>query len=154
MFTIREISELAVKIEINGEAIYREVAAKISDPALKNLLEQLAQEEQQHARWFARLGEVYPDKGADAKGELAAMGRSMLAEMLGEQTFSLTMEDLQNAETVAEVMAQAAEFEQDTIVFYEMLSEFIDEPAVTEQLEGIIAEERSHIEKLKGFGQL
>ena len=151
MFSIREISELAVKIENNGEATYREVAAKASDPALKTLLEQLAHEERQHANWFARLGDQFPDQAVDAQGELAAMGRAMLAEMLGEQTFSLNSQDLQNAETLADLMTQAAEFEQDTIVFYEMLSEFIEDPAVAAQLEAIIAEERAHIVKLKAF---
>jgi rubrerythrin len=151
MFTIREISELAVQIENNGETAYRQVAAKVSDPALKTLLEGLANEERQHASWFARLAENRPGDAVDVSDELEAMGRALLAEMLGEQTFSLNAEDLQKAETVADVIAQAAEFEQDTIVFYEMLSEFIEEPSTAAQLADIIAEERSHILKLKGF---
>lgn len=151
MFTLREISELAVQIENNGETVYRQVAAKVSDPALKTLLEGLANEERLHASWFTRLGERCPGGAVDVNGELEAMGRALLAEMLGEQTFSLNIDDLHNAETVTEVIAQAAEFEEDTIVFYEMLSEFIEEPNTAAQLADIIAEERSHILKLKGF---
>jgi rubrerythrin len=153
MFTIREISKLAVQIETNGEAVYREVAAKTANPALKTLLEELAEEERQHARWFGRLGETGPGDGVDAEGELEAMGRALLADMLGEQTFSLNADDLQHAEAIADVIEQAAEFERDTIVFYEMLADFIEEPIVAAQLEEIIAEERAHIRKLKGFAE-
>jgi rubrerythrin len=151
MFTIREICDLAVQIETNGQAVYKEVAAKTSDPALRALLEELAREEQQHARWFTRLGETFPGDVVDGEGELEAMGRALLADMLGEQTFSLSAEELQHAETISEIIEQAGEFERDTIVFYEMLADFVEEPTVAAQLKEIIAEERGHILKLKGF---
>ena len=153
MFTIREVTELAVQIESNGENVYRQVAALASDPELKALLEELAREEGQHARWFRRLGESdcgdFCHRGDE--DELETMGRALLTEMLGQQTFSLDAEELQSAETMAAVIAQATEFERDTIVFYEMLSDFIGEAEVKDRLSEIIAEEKSHIHRLNGF---
>jgi rubrerythrin len=154
MFTIREISELAVQIESNGEALYREVASKVTDPDLKTLLELMAEEEARHGRWFGRLGDdpfefALPDKLADT--ELEAKGRALLTEMLGEQTFSLDADSLKRAHTVDQVIEQAAEFEEDTIVFYEMLADFIEEASVAAHLQTIIAEERAHIEKLRKY---
>jgi rubrerythrin len=153
MFTLKEISELAVQIESNGENVYREVAAKASDPALKSILEGMAQDEQQHGQWFRRLASTEPISSQGVEGELEAMGRALLTEMLSDQTFSLDAETLIDAETVAAVIAQAEEFEKDTIFFYEMLADFVAESDVAAQLREIIAEERGHIEKLRGYRQ-
>jgi rubrerythrin len=151
MFTLKEIGELAVQIETNAETVYREVAAKVSDPALKSILEAMAQDEQQHGHWFRRLASAEPLSSQGVEGELEAMGRALLTEMLGDQTFSLNAEALKDAETVAEVIAQAEEFEKDTILFYEMLADFVAESDVAAQLREIIAEEYGHIEKLSGY---
>jgi rubrerythrin len=150
---MKEISELAVQIENNGEALYRDVAAKVADPALKSTLEEMAQEELQHARWFSRLGSDQGSLKEAADNELEAMGRALLAEMLNDQTFSLSADELKDARTVTEVIAQAEEFEKDTIVFYEMLADFVDESEVAAQLREIIAEEYGHIEKLNSYRQ-
>lgn len=154
MFTIEEIRELAVQIESNGEALYREVASKVSDPDLKALLELMAQEEALHGRWFSRLGDApleFAPPGKDA--ELEAMGRELLTQMLGEQTFSLDADSLKRVDSVAQVIEQAAEFEKDTIVFYEMLADFIEEAPAVAHLQAIIAEEKAHVEKLRAYLQ-
>jgi rubrerythrin len=151
MFTLKDISELAVQIETNGESLYREVAAKVTDPALKKTLEGMAQDEKQHARWFRRLGSAERTSELSADDELEVMGRALLTEMLSDQTFSLRAEELNDAQTVAEVIAQAEEFEKDTIVFYEMLADFVSESEVAAQLREIIAEEYGHIEQLNGY---
>lgn len=153
MFTLKEISELAVQIEINGETVYREVAAKVTDPALKNTLEGMAQDEQQHARWFRRLSSAKGSSTQSADNELEATGRALLTEILSDQTFSLSAEQLKDARTVAEVIAQAEEFEKDTILFYEMLADFVAESEGAAQLREIIAEEHRHIEQLNGYRQ-
>lgn len=151
MFSIKEISELAVQIEVNGEAVYRDVAAKVSDPMLKTLLEEMAAEERQHASWFERLGTDALGSIQAVDSELEAMGRALLTEMLGDQTFSLSAVELIDAATVVEVVEHAAEFERDTIVFYEMLADFVEEVEVAAQLRDIIAEEQGHMHKLNDY---
>jgi rubrerythrin len=153
MFTLKEIGELAVQIETNGETVYREVAVKVSDPALKNTLEAMAHDEQQHARWFRRLSSAKLSGNQSADDKLEAIGRGLLTEMLSDQTFSLSAEELKDARTVAEVIAQAEAFEKDTIIFYEMLADFVAESEVAAQLREIIAEEYGHIEQLNSYRQ-
>ncbi|UCD91196.1 MAG: rubrerythrin, partial [Desulfobacterales bacterium] len=55
MFTITEIIDIAMKIEKNGETIYRNAIEKIPVPSLVPLLEWIANEEANHAEWFSNL---------------------------------------------------------------------------------------------------
>jgi rubrerythrin len=151
MFTLKEISDLAVQIENNGESVYREVAAKVDDLVLKSMLEAMARDEEQHARWFRRLSSVELSRGAVVDDELESMGRALLMDMLSDQTFSLSADQLKNAVTMTDVIAQAEEFEKDTIIFYEMLADFVDESEAATQLREIITEEYAHIENLHGY---
>ena len=50
MFAIKEIIDMAIRIEKNGEAVYRSAMEKISNPALVSLLEWMADEEDGHAQ--------------------------------------------------------------------------------------------------------
>ncbi len=55
MFTIKEILDMAIRIEKNGEVVYRNAIEKISNPALVSLLKWMADEEVNHAKWFSKL---------------------------------------------------------------------------------------------------
>ena len=48
MFSLKDIIDIAVQIEQNGERVYRNAAGKIEDPSLRSLLQWLADEETQH----------------------------------------------------------------------------------------------------------
>lgn len=50
MFSLKDIIDIAVQIEQNGERVYRNAAGKIEDPSLRSLLQWLADEETQHAK--------------------------------------------------------------------------------------------------------
>jgi rubrerythrin len=55
MFLIGDIIELAIQIEKNAEQVYRNALKKISDPKFVSILQWLADEEFEHARWFRQL---------------------------------------------------------------------------------------------------
>jgi hypothetical protein len=55
MFSIQDIIDLAIQIEENGEQVYRRASGEISNPSLVWLLQYLADEETEHARWFSEL---------------------------------------------------------------------------------------------------
>ena len=55
MFSTGEILDLAVQIEQNGEAVYRDAIGLLSDPELVFMLGWMADEEARHAKWFADL---------------------------------------------------------------------------------------------------
>jgi rubrerythrin len=72
------------------------------------------------------------------------MGRELFQNILGEKAFSLDDVDLSRVQDIRAVMRIAAEFEQDTVVFYEMLEPFVEETQSRDDLRLIIEEEKRH----------
>jgi len=149
MFSMRDIFDLAIKIERNGEEFYRDALKKISNPELKSLLEWLIDEEVKHQDWFSERREKIKNKAVDLQME--AMGSSILTGVLGDQSFSLKEADLSKIDNVKDLIQLAAEFEKDTVLFYEMIGSFIEDTETSEKLNEIIAEENRHIELLEEF---
>lgn len=147
MFTLVDICDIAIQIERNGESAYREAAGSTQLPEVAKLLEVLAEDEAKHARWFEQISADQPLREQDQG--LVKMGRDLLRETMAPHTFSLNGGDLGSAEHPKDVLRQSIEFEKDTILFYEMLSGFLEDDETKYQLERIVEEERSHIDKLK-----
>ena len=148
MFTIADICDIAVQIEQNGEATYREAAENCSDAGLADLLNRMANEERQHAKWFQNLDQSRKISDPEQL-EMESMGRGLLREMVKDKTFSLEAGQLSKAKNLDAFLEQSIAFEHDTIVFYEMLQGFIDDTKVRLQLDRIIAQERDHIHQIE-----
>lgn len=147
MFRITDIRNIAIQIEKNGEASYRQAAEQVSDQRLSEIFTWMADEERRHREWFEELqseDEVPPEHA-----ELEQMGKSLLQDMLANQTFSLDQEKLNTTTTLAEVMTQSKSFEDDTILFYQFLRGLIDNEATAKELDTIIEEERLHAQRLE-----
>jgi rubrerythrin len=149
MFTLREIIDLAIRIEKNGENIYRKAQEEVSNPSLASMLQWLAEEEVEHEKWFARLKETVGTTGEDPK--LEEMGKAILQGVLGDQAFSIKDADFSKTEDISSLLELSVEFEKDTILFYQMLSAFIDDEETLKQLDIIIEEENRHVQVLEEF---
>jgi rubrerythrin len=147
LFSAKEIIELAIKIEKNGEAVYRSAIEKVPNPELVPLLEWMADEEVKHANWFAELKHNLETKNENPFVE--EMGHELFNEMLGDKNFSLKEVDFAAIEEIDDLIETFIEFEKDTIIFYEVLKPFVEDPVVREYLNKIIDEEKHHIELLK-----
>ena len=147
MFSAKEIIELAIKIEKNGEAVYRSAIEKVPNPGLVPLLEWMADEEVKHANWFAELKHNLEIKNENPFVE--EMGHELFNEMLGDKNFSLKDVDFAAIEEIDDLIETFIEFEKDSIIFYEVLKPFVEDPVVREYLNKIIDEEKHHIELLK-----
>ena len=149
MFTLREIYALAVQIERNGEAFYRDAVTKVSNPALKALFGYLADEEVNHIETFSRkkdaLGSTQDRAGLDESGTAILQG------LLGDQAFSLKEMDLSSIKKQEDLIAAAVEFEKDTILFYDMISAFIEDPQTLARIREIVEEENRHIALLEAY---
>ena len=152
MFTITEILDMAVKIEKNGEAVYRNAIEKISVPSLAPLLEWMANEEVSHAEWFSDLKQKVETNIENPFGQ--DISHQMLNDTIGDQSFSLKEIDFSRIDDNADLIDIFIEFEKDSILFYEMLQTFIQSEETRSQLNQIIAEEKRHIEKLREFSVL
>ena len=149
MFSIREIIDIAIKIEKNGESFYRDAMEKISNPELKPVLLFLADQEHEHAQWFEKLKNKTKKTGSEQK--VAEISEAMLQSLIGDQKFSLDDAELSELDTVQSLLELAIEVEKDTIVFYQMLQAFIEDSDTLDGLNEIIAEENRHIELLKEY---
>jgi rubrerythrin len=149
MFTMSEIIEFAIRIEENGEKVYRDASEKVSEPSLVSLLQWLADEESEHVRWFSELKGTVQEESVDPK--VGEMGQSLLLGIVGDQTFSLKEWDLSKIADLKEVLKIALGFEKDTVIFYEMMGSFIQEDAALAKLDQIIQEEKRHVKTLSEF---
>lgn len=149
MFLIGDIIELAIQIEQNAEAVYRNSLKKIPDPKLASTLQWLADEEVEHAKWFRQLKQTVKTEIKDPAVE--AMGKSILSDVLGSQSFSLRDADFNEVRRLADLILLAVEFEEDKVIFYKMLRPFIADRETLDFLENIIDEETNHIRELSKF---
>ena len=147
MFTSKEILDIALKIEQNGEAVYRQATQKSSNQGLVKRLIWMADEEARHAKWFMKLkSDLGTRNNPIAVDE---MNSDILRDLIGEQSFTLQDIDFSGVDDLPTLINIFIEFEKDGILFYEMLRTFIKDPDVLESLDQIIAEEYQHIETLQ-----
>jgi rubrerythrin len=147
VFSANEVLDMAIRLEKNGEAIYRGAAKGLSDTNLSLVLEWMADEEARHATWFSKIQRELVVPASDPVAE--EMGRNLLDNLLAGQSFSLEDVDFSRIDHIDDMIATLIEFEEDTILFYEMLEAFVQDEATLLQLKNIVAEEERHIEKLK-----
>ena len=147
MFEIKEIIDLALQIEQNGEKIYRNALRHVANPAISTVLEKLADEELNHIEWFASLKESIQSTTDDP--ELVEMGKTILKGVLGTQAFSLKDINFSKISRINDLLKLAIEFERDTILFYEMIRPLLDHPEEMDHLNKIIAEENQHIQQFQ-----
>ena len=146
MFLIHEILDLAIRIEKNGESVYREAVDKASKPDLVSLLVWMADEEVKHARWFSNLKQNLVTDSINPF--MAEIGREIFGDMLGKKSFSHQEVDFSKVEQADDLIAVFIEFEKDTVLFYETIKPFIEDRDTLTHLEKIIAEENNHIAML------
>jgi rubrerythrin len=147
VFSANEILDMAIKLEQNGEMVYRDAVAKISNPELISLLEWMADEEVEHANWFAELKLKLDQKSVNPFME--KMSRELFNDLLGDKNFSLKDVDFSAVNVIVDLMAIFIEFEKDSVRFYQVLEPFIEDPVSLESLKKIIDEENCHIKSLQ-----
>jgi rubrerythrin len=149
MFSSADIIDLAIQIEKNGEKVYRNALRGVKDQSVASILLWLADEEVAHAKWFSDLKRTARKVPVDRRVE--DMGRDILQGILGEESFSLKEADLQNLGSIENLISLAIEFEQDTVLFFEMFESFLEDRESLEHLNKIIEEERRHIQVLEEY---
>ena len=149
MFTLGEIIDLAIRIERNGENTYRKAQDEVPNSELASMLQMLADDEVEHEQWFTKLKKDLDAEIEDPK--LEEMGKSILKSVLGDQAFSMNDTDFSRIDNITNLLELSFEFEKDTIIFYEMLKEFIEDEIVLRGIDKIIEEENRHVKRLHEF---
>ncbi|MGD1967375.1 MAG: ferritin family protein [Desulfobacterales bacterium] len=146
MFTALEILDLAIQLEENGEAVYREAAKKASNPDISELLLWMAEEEVKHTGWFTELKQEIESHSINPFME--EMSRKVFGGLLGEKSFSHREINFSEVDRIEDLINIFIEFEKDTVLFYETLIPFIEDNNTLQYITKIIAEENNHIQKL------
>jgi len=150
MFSAHEILDMAIQIERNGEQIYRRAAEQLTDESLLSALRWMADEEAEHALWFAELKEALQrEAGHDLLAE--EFGRELFDGILQDRSFSLEDVDFTRIRHLAALVETFIEFEKDSILFYQVLQSFVQDEETRRKLAAIISEEERHIEKLRSL---
>ena len=149
MFTAEEILDIAVRIEKNGEQHYRNAIEMAANPRIAALLGWMADEEKQHAELFQKMKESIPSSANNPVAD--AFGHEILDKILGSQSFSLEEVDFGKIDQVKDLIGVFIEFEEDTVLFYQMLESFLQNDEARLELRRVIEEENRHIKKLKDF---
>lgn len=149
MFTSVDILDVAIQLEKNGEKIFREAVEKIKQRELAELLEWMADQEKEHIQWFIGLKEKIREPFDDPL--IQEMGREILQDTLKGVSFDLKNVDFTKIDQVRELLNVSLEFENDTIIFYELLLGFVEDPETKELIEKIIDEEHNHSKLLKQY---
>jgi len=145
MFTAHEILDLAVQLEENCIAVYREAAGQASNPDIRNLLLWMADEEVKHARWFSELKQEIGSRSINPF--MAEMSRKVFGGILGDKSFSHREVNFSEVDRIDDLIEIFIEFEKDTVLFYETLIPFIEDNNTLHYVTKIIAEENDHIGK-------
>ena len=138
---------MAVKIERNGESVYRQALARTTDPEMMEILDWMAREETRHARYFEEIRAQLPVEGDNIL--LDELGKLMLENIVGNRSFSLEEVDFARIEEVNDLLAIMIAFEKDTVTFYGLFRNLLADASEQARLDDIIADEEAHIRKLE-----
>ena len=147
MFTLRDVLDMAIQIERNGESVYRDALARMEDPDLVEMLTWMADEEARHANHFVDIRQRLTLEVENAL--MDELGKLMLESIVGNRSFSLEEVDFTKVEEVNDLLKIMIAFEKDTIRFYQLIRDLMADTAEQEWMDGIIDDEEQHIMKLE-----
>lgn len=147
MFNLRDVLDMAIQIERNGESVYRKALARTEDPDLSEMLTWMAAEESRHAGHFSDIRQKLTLEGDNIL--MDELGTIMLESIVGNRSFSLEDVDFSKIEEVNELLKVMITFEKDTVEFYRLFRTFLTDKTEQACMDGIIADEEQHIRKLE-----
>jgi rubrerythrin len=144
-----EVFAIADKIERNGAKFYRRAAVMCDGSKIGKLFVELAQWEMRHVEVFRQMKEQLAER--DWERGCYAPDRLDLPEcrtLAGLAVFGIQpnpADQLTGHETKADILRMALEKEEDSIVFYTGLKDFVPGEANREVIADIIQEEMRHV---------
>lgn len=152
LFNSDEVFAIAVQIEKNGAEFYRAVSGNQTDPEKKAYLDKLALMEDEHVRIFSEMrSEMAGDAQSSETTDLYNEGGLFLASIAGGYPVEgapSVADSLTGNETMEEILNIAIDLEKKSILFYLGLKDVVPENLGRDKVDGIIAEEKSHVVSL------
>lgn len=142
-----EVFEIAQQIEKSGSRFYRQAAETIDEQSSKRFLNELADMEDAHERYFQALMQQYNLNECTDFIDLEGQSASYLHAVADGYVKSNLQKTFVFPEscTMLDVLKMAIEFEKSTVVYFSALKASINDEAEKEKIESLILEELSHI---------
>ncbi|MHC4870988.1 MAG: ferritin family protein [Planctomycetota bacterium] len=145
---IKEVFEMALQMEKDGAAFYKNAAKKTDDADIKNLLTNLSEMEDGHYVTFEKmLADVVKDVGPedfDHDSESAKYLHAMVAGKIYKSD-DISTNELANASDICDILEKAVLLEKEAVIYYLGIKNFIPESLGKDKIEAIINEEISHV---------
>lgn len=145
-----EIFEMALRLEENGEAYYRQAAEHARSCGMPqkvaDLWKKLAEDEREHRKMFMEMKKSFL-QGTDIDIK-EKVGSWYIVEAIGNRLFSFDPACAFSASEPKDIIGIARGVEEDSIRFYEFLRKLVDNETVLSIIKRIIDEERGHVEHL------
>jgi len=152
-FEEKEAVKISAVIEANGFKFYTILALRVSDPAVKSVLSDLARDEKKHLRiieerFFPKAG--FNEQITDEEVAMEAnIERSGQADIF---TRHVDMEEIINVlETPLKALELALDAEKYSVVFFGELAEKAETPDARSIYEAFVEEETRHVAKVEGL---
>ena len=147
-FNANDIFEIAIKLEQNGAAFYRDAAQRVDGQENKNFLLDLARMEDDHEKIFADMKDTLGQDETfsttfDPENENAIYLKALADTRVffGKET---------PAPDFKSILGSAIQTEKDSIAFYLGMKELVPAKLGQSRLDDIIKEEMGHIRLLAG----
>lgn len=140
-----ELTEMAIRIEKNGQDFYSELARRADEQELKKIFLRLVEEEKKHEKVFVELAEKIGKEGGfcdfddEAKKYLLAFADS---EIFHDDNAGVRA--AKNANSFLDAIDAAIITEKESILFYHEMLRYT-KPNDRKYVEEIIEEERTHL---------
>lgn len=148
-FSIKEIVDIGIQIEQNGEAFYKKVLEKVTSDKAKNIFNFLANEEVKHIKMFENIAKE-ADTIKEDEGNFPAEYFDYVKALASEHLFTNAGQGellSQKVTTDIEAIEIGISFEKDSIIFYQEMLRMVKDKDV-EVLNKIIEQEKMHLTKL------
>lgn len=150
-FNIDEIFHIAEQIERNGANFYSKAAELSKDSKTQQLLNELAEMENQHEQTFKKLHAEVKFHQASALFDDDNTAMAYIQALASDYVFPANLKPtdfIQKETSIEDILKFAISLEKDSIVFYYGLKNLLVNPADVHQVELIIKQEFGHINLL------
>jgi len=152
IFRANEIVQAAVEAEKKGEDFYRCLAGRVQSRQIKELFEELANEEVKHKKRFeeilSRLEPVELPAHSDEEEYEAYFDALINSHMLFSCGWGEFL--LNQVSDESEALKLAMNFERDSLLFFKEMKGFVPE-SEKKIVQQCVDEERGHLVRLKGM---
>lgn len=150
-YSSSEIVEMAVQIEVCGEAFYDEALNLTDNPKVREIFTFMRDEEKRHAALFRKILSRLVDAEAEWRQDETYLGymRTLVEERVfpGPEGVRGLVRELGSERAAIE---KALQFEKDTLLFFFEIREMVSE-ASKSVVDEIVDEERRHVRELGGL---